>query len=186
MKIHVLKPYALDKNLGRAYNEAMELIPDGDWACLMDYDTMFLTSDAIALMYKYVESYPEAGMFTSYTNRIHPLSDVQLLGGHINEDNNIAIHLHIARELADQPINVTPINKVVSGFLMLVSKDNWDMVKFSEDKKCLGVDNDFCTRLMNTRTNLHPYGKQIYRMDTIYVWHTYRIMNGINDKSHLI
>jgi GT2 family glycosyltransferase len=62
---------------------------------------------------------------------------------------------------------------------MLVSKKTWNEIKFSESGKCLGVDNDFSANVLER-------GKKIYRMDSLYVFHAYRLKNGIKDKTHLV
>lgn len=179
MKVHILKPFDLEKNLGRAYNEAMSRIPEGDWACLMDLDTMFLTPDAGNILHEYAEKFSHAGMFTCYTSRIHPLSKVQLLNEVVSEDTNLLNHIEKAYKQKERMITATPINRPVSGFLMMISKATWNEVKFTEDFKCLGVDNFFCDSLLKA-------GKSIYRMDNLYVWHTYRLKNGITNKTHLL
>lgn len=177
MTIHVKTPYAEDKNLGRAYNRAFGDIEERDWVCLIDHDVMFLTPDAIGLMYEYVRSYPETGIFTCYTNRIHPLATAQLLDGKVSENTDIRYHTQIAQNQKRYGVTVTEIGHVISGFLMLVSKKTWNKVKFPEHGKCLGVDNLFSQAVLNE-------GKKIYRMDGLYVWHTYRL-NDITDKTHL-
>jgi GT2 family glycosyltransferase len=177
--IHVKIPFAEDKNLGRAYNQAFDNVPDGDWVCLIDHDVLFLTPDAINLMYEYVRSFPETGIFTCYTNRIHPLSVEQLLNGQVSENFSIDFHTQLAYNQKRFGVTVTEIKHVISGFLMLVSKQTWEKIKFPEHGKCLGVDNLFSQGVLNE-------GKKIYRMDSLYVWHSYRMTNGIKDKTHLV
>jgi GT2 family glycosyltransferase len=175
--VHIVKPYSVDKNLGKAYNYAMSLIPDGDWACLMDYDTTFLTSDCGVILHEYAKLLPDAGMLTCFTNRIHPKADQQLIGG-ISDDFNLLSHIATAKNQRNFLYNYTELKREVSGFLMMVSKDTWNAVKFNEsENKCLGIDNEYCWALFDA-------GKKIYRMDGLYVWHTYRPF-GIMDKSHL-
>lgn len=176
--IHIKIPFAEDKNLGRAYNKAFEDVDERDWVCLMDHDVMFLTPDAINIMYEYVRSYHDAGIFTCYTNRIHPLSSDQLLNGQVSENTSIDYHMQLAYNQKRFGVSVTEINHMISGFLMLVSRRTWNKVKFPEFGKCLGVDNDFSQRVLES-------GKKIYRMNSIYVWHTYRLANGITNKEHL-
>lgn len=178
MKVQVKIPYAEDKNLGRAYNEVFDDVEERDWICLMDHDVLLLTSDAIGLMHEYARSYPETGIFTCLTNRIHPLSKDQLLGGVVSENTDIAFHIDRAEKLRRMGITVTEINHAISGFLMLISKKTWREIKFSESGKCLGVDNDYSQKIIEA-------GKKIYRMDSVYVFHIYRLMNGITNKDHL-
>jgi GT2 family glycosyltransferase len=179
MKVHIVKPYSLEKNLGKAYNEAMQLIPDGDWACLMDYDTMFLTPDCGQILHEYINWNPIVGIFTCFTNRIHPLANNQLLDGVVSD--NVSIDYHIERAYNQKRLlfQATEIKHTISGFLMMISKSTWNECKFSETGKCLGVDNDFSA-------NIIERGKKIMRMDGLYVFHTYRLKNGIKDKAHLI
>lgn len=185
MKVHILKPYSLEKNLGKAYNEAMALIPEGDWGCLMDYDTMFLTPDCGQILHEWAEfsererahNYHKV-LYTCFTNRIHPLAKDQLLTGVVLEETDILYHVHLAEKQRGKK-TCTRIDHEISGFLMMISKELWNEVKFDESRKCLGVDNDFSLRVL-------AKGYMVGRMDNLYVWHTYRLKNGIKDKSHLI
>ena len=175
VKVHVLTPFALDKNLGKAYNDAMRMIPDNDWACLIDYDVQFLTPDAIAHMHEYVRLNPDAGMLTCFTNRIG--CGEQLLNG-FSENSDMLHHLQLAEKQKKNLYKVTELKSLTSGFLMLISKKTWKGFPFEESGKCLGVDNAFCKALL-------AGGKKVLRMDGIYVFHTYRLGKGRFDTSHL-
>lgn len=177
MIVHDIIPFAQDKNLGRAYNKAMALIPEGDWACIRDADTLFLTSDAGNIIHEYATRFPAAGILTCWTNRISTLSD-QLYGGAINEDSDIRNHIVIAEKQKNHLYNIKPVERVISGFLMMISKDTWKDNNFVENRKCLVVDNIFSRRILEK-------GKQILIMDGLYIWHSYRLINGIMDRSHL-
>ncbi len=180
MKIHISIPYSREKNLGKAYNEEMARVPDGDWACLIDHDVQFLTPDAINHLYGYVEQYPDTGIFTCFTNRLHPLATNQLLGERVSENSDIKYHQKLAEHNKIFLYQAKELNKHISGFLMLMKKETWlSAGKFRENKLCLGVDNDFSDTVLSI-------GKTIRRMDGIYVWHSYRLQNGIKDKSHLL
>jgi hypothetical protein len=178
MKVHIVKPYDIDKDLGRAYNEAMSRIPEGDWACLMDYDTMLLTPDCGWILHEYAQKFAHAGLLTCYTNRVHPSAMSQLLDGVCSDNVSLQYHMERAYNQKRLLFQASPINKEVSGFLMLVSKSTWNEVKFKQGGKCLGIDNEFCWDLIKAK-------KSIYRMDGLYVLHLYRLMNGISDKTHL-
>lgn len=179
MKVHIIKPYSIEKNLGKAYNESMRLIPEDDWACLMDYDTMFLTPDCGQILHEYVMKYDFAGLFTCFTNRIHPMATSQLLDGLLSENYNVDYHIERAYNQKRKLFTVTDIKREISGFLMMISKQTWNEIKFQESGKCLGVDNDFSLRVLGA-------GKHILRMDGLYIFHQYRMKNGIKDKTHLI
>jgi hypothetical protein len=179
--IHIVTPYRTDKNLGRAYNEAFERCPDGDWLCLTDIDTMLLTPTAPLLMQKYTETLPEA-VFTCWTNRISVLATEQLYGGKVSEIDSIRQHMIIANGLESQPLHATLLRRgEMSGFLMLMSKETWKKCpapEYMDKGGCIGVDT-WWTRAMVRQ------GIPLMRMDNIYVWHTYRLLNGVRDKSHL-
>jgi hypothetical protein len=70
MKVRIRTPYSLEKNLGKAYNEEMALIPDGEAACFIDGDVNFLTPNYGAILHDYSTKYPNA-VLTCYANRIH-------------------------------------------------------------------------------------------------------------------
>ena len=176
--IQVLQPYSLEKRLGKAYNESMALIPDNTWAILMDHDAMFLTPDAIAHVAGYVALFPDTGIFTCYTNRLHPLSKGQLWEDTCSDNSDIRHHIRIAEEVKKNLYQVTQLNAVIGGFCMVVKKETWQRNKFSENLFCLGVDNDFSKRIM-------AGGQKVLRMDGIYMFHVYRLMHGYQDRKHL-
>ena len=182
--IHCVTPYRTDRNLGKAYNDTFRLIGEDDWLCITDYDVLFPLPDTLSHIHKYVELFPEAGMFVCYANRTYH-SNAQLYGGPVNSptdvnpDPNIINHLKLSREAAKQLYEVTPIERSISGFLMVISKKVWNEIKFAEDLKCLGVDTLYSNKVLQS-------GRQILRMNGIYVWHTYRLEHGIQDKSHLL
>lgn len=178
MNVHICTPFRLDKDLGKAYNEAMQRIPDGDWACLIDYDVQLLTPDAGAILHRYASMYPKAGVLTCFTNRISPLSHMQLIDGTVNDNPDMKYHIGVAELQRERLYDVSIINRDISGFLMLVSKDVWRRHPFPELGKPLGVDTTW-NRIIRSA------GLKILRMDGLYVWHTYRLMNGIHDKKHL-
>jgi GT2 family glycosyltransferase len=164
--------------LGRAFNEALCLIPDGHWAVLCELDTFFLTPDAGTILEGYAERYGEAGLFTCITNRVHHLAVEQLFAGRVSENTDIRHHIEIAENQKRFLYNVTPINHCISGYLMMVKKEVWKKITFMEGIGCLGVDNYFSQAVLQS-------GKKILRMDAMYLWHSYRLKNGVTDKTHL-
>ncbi len=67
MKVHIMTPYSLTKQLGVAYNEAMALIPDDDSGCLIDGDVNFLTPDYGHIINQYANENPSQDWIHSYT-----------------------------------------------------------------------------------------------------------------------
>ena len=175
--IHIRIPFREDKNLGKAYNDEFELCPDDDWICFIDHDVLFLTPDAILIMEEYVRTYPRTALFCCRANRIHPLAVYQLIDPSPSGNSNFEYWMERAYNLKKELPKVTPIRHEVSGFLMLISKQTWNEIKFVESGRALGVDNEYCWRLLDA-------GKTILRMDALLVWHSYRFKD-IKDKSHL-
>lgn len=172
----IIKPYSLDKDLGACYNKTMALIPEGEHACLMDIDTMFLTPQQPGIIMQYIEKYPNA-VLTCYTNRISPLSK-QLLHGRVNDNADIRVHAATAVKMQMEPMKVRTIGNAISGFLMVIPKSVWNKFKFIEGIGCLGVDTWF-SRMC------HKKGVPILLMENIYIFHQYRLENGIYAKDHL-
>lgn len=182
--IHVCIPYDSGKNLGRVYNQAIRMCavaPDyhHKFVVVMDHDAMFLTPDAIKIIDVYTERYPQTGIFTCFTNRLHPDSKGQLLGP-ISENDSIRDHIAIAEKQKGKGYDVTEITHPIGGFLMVIRISAWEQVGgFSESGKCLGVDNDFSGRILKA-------GLKILRMDSVYLFHTYRLIGGHRNKKHLL
>ena len=180
--IHIVTPYREDRNLGRAYNEAFENCPEGDWLCLTDIDVLFLTPDAPRVMYEAIGLAPNA-IFTCYTNRISPLAKEQSFFLKPNDVDSIQYHQSLAQKCINDPHPLYLVGRTdLSGFLLLVSKDTWKKYPFPEymDKGgCIGVDT------MWSRT-IRAAQVPVLRMNRLYVWHTYRLGKEINDKTHLV
>lgn len=170
-------PYSVEKNLGKSYNEAFKLIGKEDWLILMDTDAMFLLPDQLTHIARYIELFPDAGCLVCYANRSFP-SGVQIYSKELMENDSVKFWIEIARERYAHLYQVTEVKQNISGNLMAVSKKTWNEFKFTEELNCLGVDTKFSSDLLNAR-------KKILRMEGILIWHTYRIENGVHDKSHL-
>lgn len=176
MKIHYITPYALDKNLGAAYNDAMEMIPsDEDYGAIQDADTMFLTPDFGTQIYEIVKKHPEAGMFTCLTNRVGNLA--QCYNGRISGKSDIAYHRRLAYNLKNKyGNNVIALGKPISGLLMIMQKKVWK--KYHYPNGLLGVDNKISAKLLRN-------GMPIYLMKGVYMFHYYRLLEGHTYKGHL-
>ena len=177
-------PYSTDKNLGKAYNEFMSLLPDGSHACFRDGDTCWLTPDYGMHLAEYVRLYPNA-VLTCFTNRINEKASQQSQIAGIRDIDNLKAHIQYATEYLKKIYQVTAIDGFVSGFCMVVPKNVWDKHKFAEKQvysdrgpyNLLGVDNDFTNRVRAS-------GTPVLRMDALYIWHTYRLLD--NSKNHLL
>lgn len=183
MRVWIRTPFSTDKNLGQAYNQEMAMIPDGDAACFIDGDLMFLTHDYGAILHDYANLYPNS-VLVCRLNRINTKATGQI-DVHAPQTSDIADHIRYA-ETKSKSRAVTPIvMPPVSGTLMLIPKSVWNKVKFAEQQpyedrgpnNLLGVDNDWTNRVRATGIN-------ILTMEGLYCWHTYRLLTNTN--KHLL
>ena len=182
MKVHDIIPYSIEKNLGKAYNDAMELIPDGDTVCFRDGDTCWLTPDYGMILHEYATRYPDA-VLTCWTNRIHKSSGQLDLSA--PSTNDMVDHTRYALSLSVQK-DATNLQTTISGFCLVIPKHIWQQHKFAEEQpyedrkgvpNMLGVDNDWTNRI-------RAAGIPVLRMDGLYLYHNYRLLT--NSKDHLL
>lgn len=177
-------PYSTQKNLGKAYNEAMALIPDGSHACIRDGDTAWLTPDYGVHLAEYIRLYPNS-VLTCWTNRINERAEQQSGWAAIREIVKMPDLISIAEDYRRQLYGVTNITGFVSGFCLIIPKAVWLKYPFPEKQmyedrgphNLLGVDNYWTNEI---RRN----GIQVLRMDGLLLYHTYRMID--NSKNHLL
>lgn len=179
MKVHIRTPYSVERNLGKAYNNEMALIPDGDSACFIDGDSMFLTSNFGTILHEYANNNPKA-VLTCWINRIHPLASGQLFP---LQDNSVETAIKAAEIIKDIR-TVHPIIGSVSGTLLVIPKRVWNDHRFTEvnayrhgEPNLLGVDNHFTNKVRQA-------GIPVLRMDGMLIYHQYRLLTGTKD--HLL
>lgn len=176
-------PYSTEKNLGKAYNDAIACLPDDAHICLRDGDTCWLTPDYGVHLAEYVRLHPNA-VLTCWTNRINEKAEQQRPG--VNRENDsMRFHLNIAADHNSNHYHTTLLHGFVSGFCLVFPKSLWQQHKFAEKQvyedrgphNLLGVDNDWTNRVRTA-------GVPVLRMDGLYIWHTYRLLD--NSKNHLL
>jgi GT2 family glycosyltransferase len=96
----------------------------------------------------------------------------------VSDNTDMRYHVQLAEKQKQFLYTTRIILRDISGMLMMISKRTWLEHKFSEDKKCLGVDTEYGRRVRES-------GKYIVRMNGLYLWHTYRLIHGITHKEHL-
>lgn len=168
-------PYE-DKNIGKAYNRYMDLVPENDWACFIDHDAMFLHYDWYNQLYEIIQKNQEYDCFGVVTNRIG--NPEQRFVGIDQNNHDIKYHRDIAKDAYDQfytDVKDVTDTHCISGVVMLVKKSAWKKVGGFKEEGFLGIDNDFHIRLKNV-------GLKIGLAKGVYVYHTYR---AFNDDSEL-
>jgi len=179
MKVWHFTPWSNERDLGAAYNEYMSLIPDGDAACIRDMDTMFLTPDAGQIIQQVAEANAKA-VLVCYTNRIYPTAKTQLSSENLFDSTDILKHIKYADLIRFLPDSKTSeAEGPLSGFLMVIPKAIWKIVPFRRGRGLLGVDTQFFK-------DLRTIGIPILRINHLYIFHIYRMKNGIDNKMHLL
>lgn len=174
-RIHTFTPYATEaeeKNIGRAYNQYMGLIPNNDWACFLDHDAMFTTTDWYHQLYEIIDANPGFSCFTAVTNRIGNVD--QKFGSVDAENHDIVYHREIGVAAQSQfRTDVKDISKhqLLSGVLILVKKATWKEVGGFMEEGFLGVDNDFDRRIREK-------GMKTGVAKGVYLYHWYRFKDS--------
>lgn len=178
--IHTYVTYApngIGKNIGWAYNNFCEMVPDNDWICFLDHDAMFTTNDwykQLEEIVAQIEKKPgiKAGLLTTTTNRIGNVEQI-IFKKDSSESRNHDIYFHRKIGSKFQRLHRHDLRKaknLISGIVMLFPKKVWEEVGgFSNG--FLGVDNDFDKRV-------RAAGYNTYIMDGVYTYHWYRAAPG--------
>lgn len=179
-RVHYITPGRPDKNIGRAYNEACALIPDGDWICIRDQDSLFWPELTLEQVQEVVEGKgQEYALLGCMTNRL--ASNYQRPFVEDFDDMDMKHHYDRAFELhRDHYAEVTGNpRKEIAGLFMLFPKSTWNRVKFEE--KNIACDTSFCRMVLQRVGN-------IGLLAGVYCMHWYRAQSDTprTYKEHLI
>jgi len=158
-------PFSPEKNIGRAYNDFCEMVPDNDWICLRDGDSMFLRPDWGAQIAEIIRLHgKDYDLLGCVTNRLNSERQRPFPGDFDNTD--ILYHKQVADRLyAAHKTDVQNHREPVAGLLMLFPKRIWKEVKFRE--KSIYFDSEFGKDLLKR-------GGRVGLMTGLYVLHFYR------------
>ena len=169
MMILPMMPYALDRNLGRAYNEAMALLPADAWAIFLDHDGLQTTREWFRIVAEAIAFKPAAGVFVAVTNRIDapwqraPESDP--------ENHDIGYHTTIGRNrlFCRTLLDVTD-TKGWGGVAFALSREAWQRAGgFADGLLCVDHSMHF---------GLRAAGYRNYLLESWYVYHRRRAFVG--------
>lgn len=163
-------PYVTDKQLGAAYNIAMETVDD--WVLFLDHDVLNVNPHYFEACLSAIQRVGHrAGWITCRTNRIgcpHQLDKTAPQG-----DDIMAHMAHAGKlwqqygdklQMIDTTQTIKPANKF-SGLFILTHKEAWEKAgKFKDG--FLGVDNDYYDKIIKA-------GYKSYVLPGIYVYHIY-------------
>ena len=181
MKIWYSNPYSTEKNIGKAYNEFCEIVPnEDDWIVISDGDVCYLTHKWGLHIAETIKLHGENfDLITCVTNRL--ARPIQRYKGEFSENHDMIYHALIAKELEENhwcEVEDITKGKKVAGLLMIFKKSLWNKVKFREND--IAFDDTFSKELIKR-------GCKFGMMKGLYVYHFYRGWSEtpIGDRKHL-
>ena len=181
LKIYEHTPYNNEKDLVKAYNEFMELIPSNGWALFRDADTLFLDYHYNELFENAIVDNPDTFCFTCVTNRLNNKKQVydEYKGDDIKIHREIAIKL---RKKYGHSCETLPLPPTLGGFCILLKKSVWKKIGgfkyWNNRSKILGVDNKL-------HEDLGKHNEPIKIIKGLYMYHWYR-GGDYKNKTHLL
>lgn len=168
--VHHITPGRADLNFGKAINDLIEFLPDDDWICLRDIDTLPLHHRVFYKQCEDIANKGEYDLVSCITNRLGVA--YQLHDGKLSDNFDIKYHLKIAHERYDKyGSTVTDAPGNIAGVLMLFSKKTWeDVGRFREGG--VQVNGSFLDYIFSS--TVEKIGGRIGIAKGIYLFHTYR------------
>jgi GT2 family glycosyltransferase len=151
----------------------MDILPnDDDWACFLDHDAMFTTTDWYHQLHEIIDKNPSVGIFGVRTNRVanmhhlvggidvynHDMEYHRTIGSILQKKHRKEIFL-LKKDKTDQP--------GFSGVCILIKKIAWKAIGGFLADGFLSVD-------QNVRFSANDNNIKIAIMNGIYVYHWYR------------
>jgi len=162
--IHTCIPFREDTNLGLAYNEVMDMLPENGWACFLDHDVMFTTFEWHQQLEAAI-SFEPRGTFTGVTNRIYcPWQRANEV-----DPNNHDIMYH--RKIGAERLKNRYLTDVtgaqgkygLGGYVLCQSKAAWrEAGKFVDGQLCVDHNMHFALRRV---------GRPVYLIEGLYMYH---------------
>jgi hypothetical protein len=182
VQVHHITPARSDKNFGLAVNQAIEGLPENDWICLRDIDTVPPYHEEFIKQIEEIANNPKGfSLIGCMTNRLG--LPWQLVPNMFNE-KNMDVHRAKAKELAIIK-TIKPLTglQTVGGLMMLFSKSTWRKAgKFPEggiEIKGKFVDYHFSKAVSKFA--------KLGIAENVYLFHMYRwdAKDTRTEKSHL-
>lgn len=158
--IFPMTPFDEGKDLGAAYNRAMQLLPDDAWAIMQDHDAMPTTPHWFRQFREAIDFLPDAGAIVAMTNRI--AAPWQQCGDTVS--NDIAVHRRYGARRAD-----------VRTLLDVSGTNGWGGVMFAVSKAAWRAAGGFASGLGCVDHSLHfalrRIGRKAWMHEGIYIYH---------------
>jgi hypothetical protein len=178
INVHHITPGRSDKNLGKAINDLIKALPDQDWICLRDIDTIPMYHEVFFEQCEKIAKENKFDLIGCMTNRLG--FNYQLYNGIKSNESDILKHREIAKELYfKHGSNVKEIKHTIGGLFMLFSKKTWQTLGgFPEGAifiKNSFIDYHFASAALKKRL-------KIGIAEGIYLFHYYRLDYGDNTR----
>lgn len=178
IQVHHITPARSDKNFGLSINQLIEGLPENDWICLRDIDTIpVYHEEFIKQIEEVVNGSHGYSLLGCMTNRLG--LPWQLVPGMFDEWD-MKKHRAKAKELS-QIKTIKPLSgmQIVGGVLMLFSKSTWRKAgKFPEGG--IIIKNKFVDYHFSRAVS--RFGK-LGIMEGVYLFHNYR-MDAKDTRTH--
>lgn len=164
--VHHITPY-LSGDIGKGINTQISHIPDDDWICLRDNDTLFLHPHQAKWIEDIVKSNPSYDVIGCSTNRL--ASTFQLWQNKFSEETDITSHQEVAIDAYNQfGLELTPVidGDYLAGLFYLFRKSLWNEIPFED--KSIQFDLIWCEEL-------YRKGKSMAICRGLYLFHLYRM-----------
>lgn len=173
-KIYYSTPFRSDKNIGKANNDFISLLPDDAWVCITDGDALWLRPDWGKCIEEVIKEHGEEyTLIGCVTNRLGGLH--QCYNNEFSQDTNMRNHYDISNELWET--NGTKIESTsgVAGVCMIFKKSTW--------KKVGGFKENIITADTEFNKAVKRIGGKIGLAKGLYILHSYRIWETEHKKA---
>jgi hypothetical protein len=177
VQVRFIQPFAIDKNIGKMYNQCISELPKDCFVVLRDQDTLPLRSDWGAQIHAVIQANPDFQIIVCMTNRLR--APYQLAAGVFSNDSDISNHIEIANQLWDNYQTLVTDVPGVAGMCMIFHKSVWEQIKFEENS--IFFDKQFCDKARKLKINIGV-------ARGVYLFHLYRFgqKDPFNYKEHLL
>jgi len=171
VQVHHITAGRSDKNIGKAINDLVKGLPDSDWICLRDIDTMPMNHVDFFNQCEEIANNGGFELVSCMTNRIG-IEDQQH-NGIISDDPNIENHIKIGKELFEaHGSSVVRTFKTLAGVMLLFPKSIWTKVGGFDEGGIVDLNNHFHD--YNFSIKVKRAGGSLGIAKGIYLFHLYR------------
>lgn len=165
-KIYYSNPWSSDKNIGKANNDFIELLPDDSWVCIMDGDASWMLPSWGELVEKVVmENKDKYALIGCVTNRLGGLH--QCYENRFDTECSSFTNYHNALSSWEKYGPLVEDTTGIAGLCMIFSKETWRKAGgFVENSR--SADTSFNKSVLKL-------GGKIGLAKGLYMMHNYRI-----------